>query len=557
MADLYFSNSDFAAEFDKLRRDYRRRLSQELHEIERLAMFVSVDKAASRPYIVQLSQRLHKLAGSGGSFGFEQLSIRSRKLVQTQENWLSSPQERLDEQAVSQFFRDVAALKSAIGQQDPQQLDIASSAGKNYRPESAFRIWLIEDDDSLANELAHALRQFGYDVRRFERRTEAVRAASDDGPMLVVDGNFCLSEQAGDADHPGVAPRPHDFDCPKLFISSRGDFDSRIRAARLGAEGLFIKPVNVQRLVDRVEQLAAEQQARPYRILIVDDDVALTEHFRLVLVTEGMEVAVLNEPGKIIDEINLFRPELVLLDLQMPGYSGTELASVVRQFDEWTALPIVFLSAVTDLDKQIHALGHGADDFLTKPITDSQLAAAVKTRAKRSRQLAELMSKDSLTGLLKHAGIKEDVHLELARSQRSEIPLSLVMLDIDHFKAVNDTYGHTVGDQVIRALAQLLRQRCRESDRVGRYGGEEFAMLLPHCSSEDAFVLVDDLRQRFATLHFRHGLQEFNCSFSAGIACSNDYPDRDSEFLFDRADQALYAAKHGGRNRVVIATRQN
>jgi diguanylate cyclase (GGDEF)-like protein len=143
--------------------------------------------------------------------------------------------------------------------------------------------------------------------------------------------------------------------------------------------------------------------------------------------------------------------------------------------------------------------------------------------------------------------------LEVARSQRKGTPVTLAMLDIDHFKAVNDRYGHAVGDLVISSIAMLLRQRLRHSDIVGRYGGEEFAVVLPDCSISDACLLLDDIRQRFSEVHFKHEGQDFTCTLSAGLATSTRFPDHSGAKLLVAADQALYLAKRGGRNRVQSA----
>jgi len=305
--------------------------------------------------------------------------------------------------------------------------------------------------------------------------------------------------------------------------------------------------------VHLIERILAEQHTQAYRVMIVDDDIALSEHFRLVLMSAGMEVLAINQPKDIIASLTAFRPDLILMDMHMPDYSGPELAAVVRQYDTWFSLPIVYLSAETDLDKQIAALGRGADDFLTKPITDAQLIAAVRVRVARSRQLADLMSKDSLTGLLKHARIKEELAIELDRNRRSAKALSVAMLDIDHFKLVNDNYGHPMGDRVIQAIAHVLRQRLRKSDSIGRYGGEEFAVVLPDCDAATAQSILEDIRERFAALSFLQDGKKFSCTLSAGIACSTQYPQADGNALLSAADEALYAAKHGGRNQVQVA----
>ena len=204
---------------------------------------------------------------------------------------------------------------------------------------------------------------------------------------------------------------------------------------------------------------------------------------------------------------------------------------------------------------QLSAMASGADDFLTKPISSERLVGLVRARAKRARKLNDLMSQDSLTGLLKHASIKDRLAQEVDRAQRQNRPLSVAMIDIDFFKKVNDSYGHPVGDQVIKTLGHLLRQRLRRQDSVGRYGGEEFAAVMPDCTTEDAVRLLDDIRQRFSEVRFIHQGQSFGVTLSAGVASIN--PGTDAANLLAQADAALYGAKHGGRNQVQSTKNEN
>jgi diguanylate cyclase (GGDEF)-like protein len=244
-----------------------------------------------------------------------------------------------------------------------------------------------------------------------------------------------------------------------------------------------------------------------------------------------------------------FNPEVVLLDVSMPGCTGPELAQIIRMNDDWLRVPIIYLSAETDIKRQMNALLKAGDDFVTKPIADNALVAAVFSRAQRARLLSNALARDSLTGLLKHADIKEQAAVELERAQRSGKPASVAMLDIDLFKKVNDSHGHAAGDNVIRALANLLRQRLRRIDSLGRYGGEEFLVVLPDCSAEQARCILDEIRQRFAELHFIAGDQQFSVTLSAGIASTENAPASAGDLL-EEADRALYAAKHDGRNQV-------
>ena len=257
----------------------------------------------------------------------------------------------------------------------------------------------------------------------------------------------------------------------------------------------------------------------------------------------------LHEPADIFTHMRSFNPEVVLLDVNMPNCTGPELAQIIRFNDDWLRVPIIYLSAETGIAQQMSALIKAGDDFVTKPISDNALVTTVFSRAQRARLLSDALSRDSLTGLLKHADIKDQVGIELERAQRSGKPASVAMLDIDFFKKVNDNHGHAAGDNVIRALANLLRQRLRRIDSLGRYGGEEFLVVLPDCPAGQARRVLDEIRQRFAELHFIADANEFAVTLSAGIASTENAP-ANADALLEMADRALYSAKNGGRNRV-------
>jgi diguanylate cyclase (GGDEF)-like protein len=418
----------------------------------------------------------------------------------------------------------------------------------------SFDIWLVEDDDKLGKVLARQLESFNYTVRLFTNITDAESAAQNEqASMLIMDVMF--DEKMKNATQIlSECQNLRKFTCPLLFVSATDDFQSRVRAVKLGAVGYFLKPLDVSKLAARMAEIFDQINAQPGRVLIVDDDVELAEHYRLVLLGAGMEVSVLHQPDQLMKKISAIRPELILMDMHMPDYTGSDLAGVIRQYDNYRSLPIVYLSAEIDLDRQIAALNRGADDFLTKPISNAQLIAAVNVRIQRARQVESLIVKDSLTGLLKHASFKEALELEVKRGRRLGKPVSVGMMDIDHFKQVNDTFGHAAGDVVITAVALLLRQRLRQSDVLGRYGGEGFAVLLQDCVEYDAKLLMDDIRKSFSEIKFSHAGKMFTCTLSGGLVSSARYPKKNGAALLAVADEALYVAKHSGRNQICLAS---
>lgn len=338
---------------------------------------------------------------------------------------------------------------------------------------------------------------------------------------------------------------------PILFFSHEDtDTPTRLAAVRAGGEEFFTGTLDASSLLERIEELTHVTQYDPYKVLVIDDSRAQATHTERVLNSAGIVTRTLTEPIQAMAQLADFQPDLIILDMYMPECNGTELAKVIRHNDRYVSVPIIYLSAEDDLDKQLDAMSEGGDDFLTKPIKPRHLIATVRNRAARARNLKARMVRDSLTGLYNHTHTLQLLEDATFRARRDGQPLAFAMLDIDHFKRVNDTYGHPMGDRVIKSLALFLKQRLRKTDHIGRYGGEEFAVILPDTDAASAFRVLEEIRQRFAEIHYPAKPQDLACTFSCGVAEWSDGVD--SKMLSKQADQALYQAKHGGRNRTVI-----
>jgi diguanylate cyclase (GGDEF)-like protein len=529
---------------------FAQRLQDELPALGRNAerLLHSADPQEQLQHLQTLRDQLHKLAGAAGTFGFSSLGQRARELEQEADQWLETLQQ--EQQSLQDFSRSLQQLARQQFQAEHNPEPATRNSRNNPRPNSsARRIYILEDQRSIGENMRLTLNNFGYQAEHFTRIAELDAALQQQLPdALIVDVNLPDEALTG-LEYAANLQQRLDEPLPLLVITTQDDFATHLQAVRVGALGFFTKPVDIPQLENRLERCFAQQHGEPYRVLIIDDDRELASRFSLILRGANMLVEMLHEPAEIFDRMRSFNPEVVLLDVSMPGCTGPELAQIIRLNDDWLRVPIVYLSAETDITRQMNALIKAGDDFVTKPISDNALVAAVFSRAQRARLLSNALSRDSLTGLLKHADIKEQAAIELERAQRSGKPASVAMLDIDFFKKVNDSYGHAAGDNVIRALANLLRQRLRRIDSLGRYGGEEFLVVLPDCPAEQAKRILDEIRQRFAELHFIASGQQFSVTLSAGIACTDDAP-ASADDLLDKADRALYGAKHGGRNRV-------
>jgi diguanylate cyclase (GGDEF)-like protein len=337
---------------------------------------------------------------------------------------------------------------------------------------------------------------------------------------------------------------------PKIFVSLQesAPLEQRLRASRAGSVQFFVKP-SVPMLIRAVEPFYGEHAEDPYKVLVVDDSRSQALYCEKALTNAGMSTHVITDPMEVLNAIDSFNPEIIVLDMYMPGCTGTELASVIRQQPEYIRIPILFLSGEEDKDKQLDAMSQGGDDFLTKPVDPVHLSTTVKNRGDRARVLNSLIVRDSLTGLYNHTHILDRLNMACRLASEHNSKLCFAMVDIDFFKKVNDNYGHPVGDKVISALSLFLKQRLRKTDSVGRYGGEEFAVILPDTSSEDALHFMNDIREVFSQLEHSAGNSEFKVSFSCGI-CS--YDGSNADFIAEQADKALYAAKKQGRNNVQL-----
>jgi diguanylate cyclase (GGDEF)-like protein len=336
---------------------------------------------------------------------------------------------------------------------------------------------------------------------------------------------------------------------PLLFFSHLDtDTPTRLAAVRAGGEEFLTGTLDASSLLEKIEILTRVAQYEPYKVLIIDDSRAQAKHTESLLNSAGIVTRTLLDPIKAMLELAEFQPDLIILDMYMPGCTGTELAKVIRHNDRYVSVPIIYLSAEDDLDKQLDAMSEGGDDFLTKPIKPRHLITTVRNRAARARNLKARMVRDSLTGLYNHTHILQLLEDCSFRARRESKPLSFAMLDIDHFKRVNDSHGHPMGDRVIKSLALFLKQRLRKTDYIGRYGGEEFAVVMPDTDLAAAYGVLDEIRQRFAEIHYPAQPVDLCCTFSAGVV--EIAADDDALMMASQADEALYRAKKAGRNQV-------
>ena len=545
----------------RLRASFVNQLPARLEEALEQMKLLKSDPEMNRVSAVELHRAFHSLKGTGKSFGFidlakiaEQAESYTQQLIDLPANRTPSGWPDTLEDLLYQLASQVQILAYADLQnghpQDAPFFDVEKTSSMQISSDSPL-IYLCDDEPEQVDHLANQLRCFGYQIEHFNDTQSFHKAVIHKRPdAVIMDVYFPQGRTAG-TDELASLKEVTGQQLPSIVLSGRDDFEARLSAVRAGCAAYFLKPAKPLELAAVLDDLMNDKPDEPYRILLVDDEPDVAEYHSLILEEAGMLVYQTHKPEVILETLRTFNPDLVLADMYMPVCDGVEMAAIIRQVPEYVGLPIVFLSSETNRKKQFKAMQVGVEGFITKPVIPEELVASVALRAERMRTLRSLMARDSLTGLYNHTTTTEMMNTALAHAMRQEETLAVVMIDLDKFKAVNDTYGHMAGDQVIVALARLFKHRLRNTDVIGRYGGEEFALLLKNLTPEKAKGLVNELREDFSKIIFNAGNKQFKVTFSAGISfypgCSR------SEDLRMAADAALYKAKEQGRNQVVVS----
>ena len=546
----------------RLKDSFVSQLPERVSELEDALQQLSAPTDASNPALCTLHRHWHSLKGASRIFGFNELakiaSLAEAELQPLLESdnspvdadWLAHQQD-----LVKKLVLHFASLDQRDGvHKSSFQVPFFEMGQINHHWQELGSplIYVCDDETEQVEYLEYQLQCFGYRVRHFTDVDDFEQTVMQQQPdAIVMDVHFPQGKTAGTETLNRVNQRLG-YQLPALVLSGMEHFEARLSAYRAGCRSYFTKPVKPLTLANALDKLVRKPETDPYQVLIVDDEPAVAAYHSLILENAGIKVRQVHDPAEVLNALREFTPDLILIDVYMPGCNGYELAGVIRQVPEYLGISIIYLSSETDPKKQLSAMEVGVEGFITKPVVPDELVAAVLLRAERMRALRGLMTRDSLTGLYNHTTTTEIISAILAQASRYNEPLVLAALDLDLFKQVNDNYGHQAGDQVLLALSHMLKNRLRHGDIVGRYGGEEFVILLRDTDIQAAHNLLDQLRREFSGIVFSAGSDTFSCSFSVGLSTFVNYSTLDE--LMHNADNALYQAKELGRNRVIACS---
>lgn len=482
----------------------------------------------------QAEREAHTLAGSLGMFGADTGSRLAQEI------------EPLFEQAQSLSYRQierlsqlVTTLRQELQQMNTEQLPelLSDGSADQQIDEPDERPWLlaISSNPSFAEQLT--LQAPNWRIRSQIMANPVIAreqiankrpdiALLDMASVSALDNYWMLLAELSACTPP----------VPALVLTDHDSLIDRIKVTQMGAQRVLQHPVPATQVLEAVTQVL--QKARPTQamIMVVDDDAQLLTALQRLLIPWGLHVSVLDNPLLFLETLEATRPDLLILDVEMPGVTGLELCQIVRNDPQWSSLPILFLTAHTDAATMHQVFTVGADDYVSKPIVEPELVTRIFNRLERLRLLKTLAETDALTGVANRRKATQDLTQLLRWCSHCQQSLCLAVVELDQLKQINQQHGHASGDEVLACLGELLRQMFHLEDVVGRWGGAEFVIGMSGMNQEDGVRRLADLQKTLQECKFK-GTNDvpFPVVLHTGIA---QYPQDGAEL------QALYQAAY-------------
>ncbi|NJO74764.1 MAG: response regulator [Leptolyngbyaceae cyanobacterium RM1_406_9] len=544
---------------------WERAKTKTLQQIEILEAAVSPDSALEGGDRLwrRARQEAHKLAGSLGTFGLAEGSQLARQIEQ-----ILQIETALSPDHQQQLQQQVASLRQVLEEA------ICPSLHKQTKPlpDKPFKsstaqeplLLIVDDDQLLAERVGQEAKQWGLRTAIAPTPQVARLMMESDRPdVVLLDLSFAESDEAGpnrsvqdsELAEAGLnllaelnQQTPH---LPVLVFTGRGQAVDRVTVARLKGRRFLQKPTTPACVLEAVTEVLAQDRKVESSILVVDDDPLILHALQTLLEPWGLRVATLDNSLNFWDELEATKPDLLVLDIEMPDLDGIELCQTLRNDPHWNWLPVLFLTARTDASTIQQVFAVGADDYASKPVIAPELITRILNRIERTRLLRNRTETDSLTGTANRQQSTRELNKLLQLAQRSQQPFCLSALRLDRLKQANDQYGHGFGDRVLQQVAQLLQHKLRPEDVVSRWSGAEFVIGMYGMSRNNSVEwlaeILEALRQIETTVE---GKAASTGTFSAGVA---QYPEdgmllRD---LYQSASAALELAEGAGGDRVL------
>ena len=540
--------------FERIREIYVESFPEKIQQLRNCWANIINSEHYKQP-LEELRVETHKIAGSSGSHDFNEIHALAKKVedksvdvLDKKEDWKSSGEDigNLVQQLVD--LLEDQLLNYSFSDDDEDNIPRLDSLQLSHRE---LVIFLVSHRSVELSLLSNLLESRGFTVLSFSEIERAQTMAQSVPPSIVVldlgdADQIILSEETKSAFMGNNAELP-----AFVIVSKRDDVSTRKDAARFGAEAFFATPINAHNFSSTLDVVLEAKGNNGYRVLLIDQESRRISYIEQALNCEGIKCRTLQNIEDITDELVNFKPDLVLIaqvedkDFWMDG------ARMIRLHETHFNMPIIFLLEEENPQAKLETLQVGADDCIHGYEIQNEQLQILKQRIIRFRRANHLIIMDSLTGTLNRDAFLDRSNEELSLAIRRKESICLAMIDVDHFKQINDHYGHVIGDYVLRHISDYLNNRLRRSDIVGRYAGDEFLVLLPDTDLDSAYLVLDMIRKNLKSQTINVNKVDVEVSISLGLVAVRPTEAVSIESLIVDADKKLYEAKVAGRNMLV------
>lgn len=534
------------AKYQQLQQAYLSRLHAELPHLQQFAYALpELPAGAWHHHATRLLDRLHTLTTAAQQAGLQTLQQQAETLIQQLRVWITEP-DTPSQDSQTAFLAQLEFLR--LDELSNSELSFARPHNDDNPTLALPQLILLSNNEALAQQISVL-------PSMAERRFHWVSAAdklpdlrfSPDPHILVID-SFCdvTVQQVQHFTRKSAA-------VSTMVLGKADNFMHHLQAVRLGADGYMALPLNEAEFESWVLQHLHIPQRPTCRVLLIDSDQQLSQSYVCLLEQQQLQFEVVPDPTAIFTALSAFYPDVIVMDMQMPACSGPELARIIRLQQRWLETPIIFLASENDNTAQLQSLVQAGDDVIAKPISNHRLLATIVARAQRTRQIASMMTRDNLTGVLQHKHFTERLSLELSRAQRLMQPVTVVSIEVDHYPGITAKYDSAAANVVLCRLASLLQQQLRQTDLIGKGRLQAtFLLVLPDCGTAQALKVTEQIRELFAGLSFTAGDEKFFCTFSAGL--HNCQGELNAELMLEKVLHASQLSSMQGGNRTTVST---
>ena len=503
----------------------------------------------------KLIKRLQALVVLTNKLGLERTSRVSRSLMKHLQTAFAKAENSMPSEVI---IRELDAIFLAFSEavhneQQPKQKVMPANRRKHNRNTQASTkpcLYLFGFDEKRIKGLSQLLEELDIRCRVFDNGEKLFAEMAKQPAVALICHVRSLENLLPEQRRGKAEERPHP---PIIAIADSDDLKLRLQAMRAGADLYLTEPLDVARFSSEIHQLLYREEHSPNRVLVVEDDPAQADYAMTILLKAGYEIQVVTDPFKVLQAIELFHPDLVLMDLYMPGVSGIELTAIIEERTEFADIPIIFLSGEQSVDVQLEALSVGGEDFLAKPIGPKQLISAVHNRIKRAekrhQRLGRSKRRDQVTGLFSRNYLLERLNRVLMVEKASHKPMGLLFIEIDSPDLILERIGIGGVDAVLAEIGELLERQTSETDLSARFGDYSFTILTTQHKPEKLTAMAEGIRSIIADHLFDLGTLSATATVSVGILPLRTWG-VDSSVALTRVKAVTNLAKDNGGNQV-------